>query len=52
LLAEYICEKIMKKEKGKTSNTKTTFGKRRDGKHKKFSGPKEKREKEYKGQGR
>jgi hypothetical protein len=42
----------MKKEKGKASNAKTTFGKRRDGKHKKTSGPKDKAEKKkYKGQG-
>jgi glutathione S-transferase len=34
----------MKKEKGKASNAKTTFGKRRDGKHKKTSGPKDKAE--------
>ena len=41
----------MKKEKGKTSSSKVTFGKRREGKHKKSNGPKEKREKKYKGQG-
>jgi len=41
----------MKKEKGKNSSVKVTFGKRREGKHKKFNGPKEKREKKYKGQG-
>jgi len=41
----------MKKEKAKSSTAKVTFGKRREGKHKKFSGPKEKREKKYKGQG-
>lgn len=41
----------MKKEKVKASNAKMTFGKRREGKHKKSNGPKEKREKKYKGQG-
>ena len=42
----------MKKEKGKTSVSKVTFGKRREGKHKKSNGPKEKREKKkYRGQG-
>jgi hypothetical protein len=42
----------MKKEKGKASNSKTTFGKRREGKHEKTNGPKDKKEKKYKGQGR
>jgi hypothetical protein len=41
----------VKKEKGKSSTAKITFGKRREGKHKKSNGPKEKREKKYKGQG-
>lgn len=42
----------MKKEKGKPSTMKTTFGKRREGKHAKTKGPKDKKEKTYKGQGR
>ena len=43
----------MKKEKGKGNNIKTTFGKRREGKHSKSNGPKHKEEKKkYKGQGR
>ena len=41
----------MKKDKGKSSNVKMTFGKRREGKHKKSNGPKDKRVKKYKGQG-
>ena len=39
----------MKKEKAKSSTAKITFGKRREGKHKKFSGPKERGVKKYKG---
>lgn len=42
----------MKKEKSKGGSTKVTFGKRREGKHKKGHGPKEGKEKKYKGQGR
>jgi hypothetical protein len=42
----------MKKESGKSNSAKTTFGKRRDGKHEKTRGPKDKRvKKKYKGQG-
>jgi hypothetical protein len=41
----------VKKEKGKSNNSKVIFGKRREGKHKKSNGPKDKREKKYKGQG-
>jgi len=43
----------MKKTKGSTgSSIKVTFGKRREGKHSKSKGPKERKEKKYKGQGR
>lgn len=43
----------MKKTKGTTgSSVKVTFGKRREGKHSKSKGPKERKEKKYKGQGR
>jgi len=43
----------MKKTKGSTgSSVKVTFGKRREGKHSKSKGPKERKEKKYKGQGR
>lgn len=42
----------MKKDKGKSGNVKVSFGKRREGKHSKSSGPKDKRvKKKYKGQG-
>lgn len=42
----------MKKEKGKGSVSKVTFGQRRKGKHSKTRGPKDKRvKKKYKGQG-
>jgi len=42
----------MKKEKGKSNNSKVTFGKRREGKHSKTRGPKDKKiKKKYKGQG-
>jgi len=34
------------------SSVKVTFGKRREGKHSKSKGPKARREKKYKGQGR
>jgi hypothetical protein len=42
-------------KKTKTSNgpaTKTTFGKRREGKHSKSFGPKKSKPKRYRGQGR
>ena len=42
----------MKKAKGSTESTKIVFGKRREGKHSKSKGPKERKEKKYKGQGR
>jgi len=43
----------MKKTKGSTgSSIKVTFGKRREGRHSKSKGPKERKEKKYKGQGR
>lgn len=43
----------MKKEKGKSSSAKISFGKRREGKHSKSNGPKDRKEKrKYKGQGR
>jgi len=43
----------VKKEKGKGSSVKISFGKRREGKHSKSNGPKQKAEKsKYKGQGR
>lgn len=42
----------MKKEKGKGSVSKVTFGKRREGRHSKSNGPKDKKvKKKYKGQG-
>ena len=41
----------MKKDKAKASNVKINFGKRREGKHQKTSGPKDKRIKKYRGQG-
>jgi len=42
----------VKKDKGKSQNAKITFGKRREGKHKKSNGPKERKEKKkYRGQG-
>jgi len=42
----------VKKDKGKSSSAKITFGKRREGKHKKSNGPKERKEKKkYRGQG-
>jgi len=34
------------------SSIKVTFGKRREGKHSKFKGPKDSKVKKYKGQGR
>jgi hypothetical protein len=43
----------MKKTKsGGGPSIKITFGKRREGKHSKFKGPKDRKEKKYKGQGR
>jgi hypothetical protein len=39
-------------KKAKESNHKTTFGKRREGKHRKGRKPKEGRQKKYRGQGR
>ena len=43
----------MKKAKTSTNSAaKITFGKRREGKHKKASSPKDSRVKKYKGQGR
>lgn len=42
----------MKKDKGKSSNAKISFGKRREGKHSKTNGPKDRKEKKkYRGQG-
>jgi hypothetical protein len=42
----------MKKDKGKSSSVKVSFGKRREGKHSKTRGPKAKAiKKKYKGQG-
>jgi hypothetical protein len=43
----------MKKAKtGSTPSAKISFGKRREGKHQKTSGPKAGKQKAYKGQGR
>lgn len=42
----------MKKGKGASESTKVVFGKRREGKHQKSSGPKDGKVKKYKGQGR
>lgn len=42
----------MSKAKATTSSVKTTFGKRREGEHKKSYGPKANKPKKYKGQGR
>jgi hypothetical protein len=42
----------MKKAKGSTESTKIVFGKRREGKHQKSSGPKSGKVKKYVGQGR
>jgi hypothetical protein len=42
----------MAEKKKAASSTKTTFGKRRVGKHKKFKAPKERASKPYRGQGR
>jgi hypothetical protein len=42
----------VKKDKGKSSNAKISFGKRREGKHSKSNGPKDRKEKKkYRGQG-
>ena len=41
-----------KKSDGKAVNQKVSFGTRRIGKHKKFTSPKDKPVKEYRGQGR
>lgn len=42
----------MKKDKSKSSNAKISFGKRREGKHSKTNGPKDRKEKKkYRGQG-
>jgi hypothetical protein len=40
------------KKAGNAPAAKTTFGKRREGKHKKSYGPKESKPKQYKGQGK
>jgi|688.fasta_scaffold2635343_2 hypothetical protein len=42
----------MAKSKGSSSSQKVSFGKRRTGKAKKFSGPKDKDVSKYRGQGR
>jgi len=42
----------MSQKKSASSNVKTTFGKRREGKHQKSYGPKDSKPKQYKGQGK
>lgn len=42
----------MKKTGSNAPAAKTTFGKRREGKHKKSYGPKDNKPKKYKGQGK
>jgi len=42
----------MAEKKKATTSSKTTFGKRREGKHAKFGKPKQSRQKKYRGQGR
>lgn len=40
------------KKTGSTPAAKTTFGKRREGKHQKAHGPKDSKPKKYRGQGK